>query len=109
MKARPERIKVKVTTSCGWANKGEIHEVGNYIAFNWSGGEPHFEKNEGSYGIALEHCEILSEIKVKFQLNDKYEAEVIGDNIKVGCAEFPIEKIRELINKIDENKEPLKS
>lgn len=41
---------------------------------------------------------------VKLQLNDEYEAEVVGDNIKVGCAEFPIEKIRELIEKIDENK-----
>ena len=41
---------------------------------------------------------------LKLQLNDEYEAEVIGDKIKVGCAEFPIKKVRELIEKIDQIK-----
>ncbi len=101
---KTEKIKIKVTTSHGWAKKGEIHEVGNYVSFNWHDGEPHYEKGTGSMGISLEHCEIVCDKFFKFQLNDEYKAEVIGDTIKVGCAEFPIEKIRELIEKIDESK-----
>lgn len=40
---------------------------------------------------------------IKHQLNSELEAEVIGDKIKVGCQEFEIDKIRELIKKIDES------
>ena len=104
MTTRPERIKVKVTKSDGWSIKGDVHEVGNYVVFGFCGGGPHFEKGKGTYGIALENCEVLTENKITLRLNDEYEAEVFGDTIKVGCAEFSIEKIRELIEKIDESK-----
>lgn len=102
MGTRPERIEVKVTKSAGWYKKGEVHEVGNYFNFGFDSGGPHFEKDHGTYGIALEDCKVLPEKKLTFKLNSEYEAEVIGDDIKVGCATFPIEKVRELIEKIDE-------
>lgn len=53
----PERIKVKITETANWYEKGQIHEVGNYIIFDKY--EPCFEKNVDNHYIKIDHCEIL--------------------------------------------------
>ena len=54
-----ERIQVKITTSRNWYKKGQIHEVGNYVTFDFAGNDPCFEKGQGTYGIHVSDCEIL--------------------------------------------------
>lgn len=54
-----ETIKVKITQSFAWYKKGEVHEVNNYVCFNWGKGGPHFEESKELFGIYCKHCEIL--------------------------------------------------
>ena len=43
----------------------------------------------------------LPRSKKRLQLNDKYEAEIDGEIVRVGCQEFSVEKLRELLNLAD--------
>lgn len=57
-----ERIKVKITKTAYWYKEGDVHEVGNYVRFDWGSEDreaPFFEKGSGTYGIDCRHCEIL--------------------------------------------------
>ena len=73
-----EKISVKITgdNPILWYKKGEIHEVGNYISFDWHDGEPHFEKEEGYFGIALKDCEIISPAPLPEYTMDELVAKV---------------------------------
>ena len=53
-----ERIKVKITRTNLWYKKGEVHEVGNYITFEWFDGRPFYEQGNGCMGIDVADCEI---------------------------------------------------
>ena len=58
MKAQ-EKIFVKTICTNNWYKKGEIHEVGNYVTFDYCGNDPCFEKSGGSHGINVSDCEIF--------------------------------------------------
>ena len=55
-----EKIRVKITKTNKWYKKDEIHEVLNYVTFAFVGGDPCYEKSNGSYGIHCADCEILT-------------------------------------------------
>ena len=59
-----DKIKVEITKTNCWYVKGEIHEVFNYITFEFGingDNDPCFEKGEvGVYGISVRDCLILS-------------------------------------------------
>lgn len=54
------RMHVKITESAGWYKKGEIHEVGCYMAFSYlPKGSVHYEKRKHGYGIDVTHCKVI--------------------------------------------------
>ena len=58
---KEERINVKIVKLTGgcWYKVGEVHNVGNYITFDFKCGEPMFEVNNGYRGIEVSDCVIL--------------------------------------------------
>jgi hypothetical protein len=55
-----EKLTVRITHTNGWYKKDEIHEVNNYVTFDFHGRDANFEKNKGTYGISLNHCVVLN-------------------------------------------------
>jgi hypothetical protein len=58
---KKKRINVRIvkeTIPC-WYRVGEVHEVGNYVAFGFAGGAPRFEIGDGYKVIRASDCIIL--------------------------------------------------
>ena len=62
-----KRMLVKITKSNGWYKKGDTHEVGCYIVFDFHpvGKSCHFELAKGVYGIDVLNCKIIKYLKIK--------------------------------------------
>ena len=80
--AKKERIKVRITETNGWYNKGEIHEVGNYVVFSYFGGAS-FEVGERWNGINLSDCVVLTEEESVPEYTMEELAEKIGHQFKI--------------------------
>ena len=81
------KLIVEVTRSSGWYTKGETHEVNNYLTFGYCGGDAHFEKRKGSFGISLSDCVVIGHTP---------------ENIKEFCQSKKI-KESELVEWLNEN------
>ena len=83
---REEKIKVEITKTNCWYVKGEIHEVFNYITFEFGingDNDPCFEKGEhGTYGISVYDCKILPLIKEIEYTYDELK-NIIGHDFKI--------------------------
>ncbi len=55
------KISIRVTSrrEDKWYRYGQVFQVLNYVSFAWEGGNPHFEQENGRYGIDCNDCEIL--------------------------------------------------
>jgi hypothetical protein len=62
---------VNETLPC-WYKVGEIHDVNNYISFDYSKSEPFLEKFKNSYGIRFSDCEVFSHNGIKTQTLKEY-------------------------------------
>lgn len=81
------KIKVRIineTAPC-WYKVGQIHEVNNYITFDYSldDTKAFFEKSKGYYGILVSDCVILNPEKEipEYTMDELYEK--IGHKFKI--------------------------